>query len=190
MTDSNSPDGKSPGWVRAAQIGLGALAVILSISILASPGLAIVSIVYFVGILLLIVGIESVITGIFIRSKSRWASVGLGILVIILAIIVMAFPLGTTIFLIILMGVALLINGISRVIHGFGDKESRGWSRGFSIGVGALEIALGILIMASPAFGVALVGLMIAIALLITGIQMIVAGISGRRRKILPASGR
>ena len=182
--------GNPPDGFVAAQIGLGALAVILSISILASPGLAIVSIVYFVGILLLIVGIESVITGIFVRSKSRWVGVGLGILVIILAIIVMAFPLGTTIFLIILMGVALLINGISRVIHGFGDKESRSWSRGFNIGVGALEIALGILIMASPAFGVRLVGLMIGIALLITGIQMIVAGISGRRRKILPSSGR
>ena len=63
-------EAKSPGWVRGAQIGLGALAIILSISILASPGLAIVSIVYFVGILLLIVGIESVITGIFVRSKS------------------------------------------------------------------------------------------------------------------------
>jgi uncharacterized membrane protein HdeD (DUF308 family) len=74
----------------------------------------------------------------------------------------------------------------TRCVH----KESRGWSRGFSIGVGALEIALGILIMASPAFGVALVGFMIAIALLVTGIQMIVAGISGRRRKILPSSGR
>ena len=46
--------------------------------------------------------------------------------------------------------------------------------------MGALEIALGILIMASPALGVRLVGLMIGIALLITGIQMIVAGILGR----------
>lgn len=180
---------KSPGWVRAAQIGLGALAIILSVSILVYPGLAVVSIVYFVGVLLLIVGIESLITGIFVRSKSRWGGVGLGILVIILAIIVMAFPLGTTIFLIILMGIALLINGASRVINGFGDKESRGWSRGFSIGVGALEIALGILIMVSPAAGVAFAAFVIAIALLVAGISAIAAGISGRRIGILPSSG-
>jgi uncharacterized membrane protein HdeD (DUF308 family) len=178
-------DSKAPEWSRAAQIGLGALAIILSILILVFPGTAIVSIVLIIGILLLIVGIESVISGLFIKSRSRMASIGLGIIVIILALIVMAFPVGTTVFLIILMGVALLIDGISRLVHGFGDKESRGWSRGFRIGVGALEVALGILVMVSPAVGVAFVAFIIAIALLIVGIQMIVGGISGRRTTML-----
>ena len=183
-------DLKAPGWSRAAQIGLGAIAIILSILILAFPGTAIVSIVLIIGILLLIVGIESVITGLFVKSKSRMAGIGLGILVIILALIVMAFPVGTTVFLIILMGVALLIDGIARLIHGFGDKESRGWSRGFRIGVGALEIIFGILIMISPAVGVAFVAFIIAIALLIVGIQMIAGGVSGKRMRMLPTSGR
>ena len=176
---------KAPGWSRAAQIGLGAIAIILSILILVFPGTAIVSIVLIIGILLLIVGIESVISGLFIKSRSRMASIGLGIIVIILALIVIAFPVGTTVFLIILMGVALLIDGISRLVHGFGDKESRGWSRGFRIGVGALEVIFGILVMVSPAVGVAFVGFIIAIALLIVGIQMIVGGISGRRTRML-----
>jgi uncharacterized membrane protein HdeD (DUF308 family) len=56
--------------------------------------------------------------------------------------------------------------------------------------VGALEIAFGILILVSPAVGVAFVAFVIAIALLIVGIQMIVAGISGRRTRMLPTSGR
>ena len=176
---------KAPGWSRAAQIGLGALAIILSILILVFPGTAIVSIIWIIGILLLIVGIESVISGLFIKSRSRMASIGLGIIVIILALIVMAFPVGTTVFLIILMGVALLIDGISRLVHGFGDKESRGWSRGFRIGVGALEVIFGILVMVSPAVGVAFVAFIIAIALLIVGIQMIAGGISGRRTRML-----
>jgi uncharacterized membrane protein HdeD (DUF308 family) len=174
---------KSPGWSRAAQVGLGAVAIILSILILIFPGTAIVSIVLIIGVLLLIVGIESVISGLFVK---RWmASVGLGILVIILGLIVLAFPLGTTVFLIILMGIALLIDGIARLVHGFGDKESRGWSRGFRIGVGALEIALGILVMVSPASGVAFVAFIIATALLIVGIQMVAGGISGRRTRML-----
>jgi uncharacterized membrane protein HdeD (DUF308 family) len=176
---------KAPGWSRAAQIGLGALAIILSILILVFPGTAIVSIVWIIGILLLIVGIESVISGLFIKSRSRMASIGLGIIVIILALIVIAFPVGTTVFLIILMGIALLIDGISRLVHGFGDKESRGWSRGFRIGVGALEVIFGILVMVSPAVGVAFVGFIIAIALLIVGIQMIAGGVTGRRTRML-----
>ena len=118
------------------------------------------------------------------------ANIGLGIIVVILAIIVMAFPVGTTIFLILLIGVALLIDGISRLVHGFGDRESRGWSRGFRIGAGALEIAFGILILVSPAVGVAFVAFVIAVALLIVGIQMIVAGIYGRRTRMLPSYGR
>ena len=56
----------------------------------------------------------------------------------------MIFPVGTTVFLIILIEMAFLIDGISRVVHGFGDKESRGCSRGFSIGVGMIRIVTGI----------------------------------------------
>jgi hypothetical protein len=39
---------------------------------------------------------------------------------------------------------AFLIDGISRVVHGFGDKESRECSRGFSIGVDIIRIVTGI----------------------------------------------
>ena len=56
----------------------------------------------------------------------------------------MIFPVGTSVFLIILIEMAFLIDGISRVVHGFGDNESRGCSRGFSIGVGMIMIVSGI----------------------------------------------
>jgi uncharacterized membrane protein HdeD (DUF308 family) len=182
-------DLKAPGWVRAAQIGLGVLAIIISISLLVIPGAVLTSIIFIIGILLLIVGIESVISGLFVKSKSRMASIGLGILVIILSLIVIAFPAAVGVFVLILIGIVLLIDGISRLVHGFGDKERRGWSRAFRIGVGALEIVLGILIMVSPGFGAAFVGLIIAIAVLIVGIEMVIAGIKGRRMR-LPTPGR
>jgi uncharacterized membrane protein HdeD (DUF308 family) len=182
-------DSKAPGWVRAAQIGLGALAIIISIMLLVIPGAVLTSIIFIIGILLLIVGIESVISGLFVKSKSRMASIGLGILVIILSLIVIAFPAAVGVFVLILIGIVLLIDGISRIVHGFGDKARRGWSRWFRIGVGALEIVLGILIMVSPGFGAAFVGLIIAIAVLIVGIEMIIAGIKGRQMR-LPTAGR
>jgi uncharacterized membrane protein HdeD (DUF308 family) len=182
-------DLRVPGWVRAAQIGLGVLAIIISITLLVIPGAVLTTIIFIIGILLLIVGIESVISGLFVKSKSRMASIGLGILVIILSLIVIAFPSAVGVFVLILIGIVLLIDGISRLVHGFGDKERRGWSRGFRIGVGALEIVLGILIMVSPGFGAAFVGLIIAIAVLIVGIEMAIAGIKGRRMR-LPTPGR
>jgi uncharacterized membrane protein HdeD (DUF308 family) len=176
---------KSPGWVRAAQIGLGAIVIILSISILAQPAIATVSLIVIAAVILLIIGIERIIYGIFIRHRSRLPTIGFGILVIILAGIAIAFPVWTTVLLIYLIAFALLFDGISRVAHGVGDKESRGWARGFSIGVGILEIILSIMILVSPAIGAALVGILIGIALLIVGIQVVVAGISGRRTTII-----
>ena len=169
---------------------MGALAIIISISLLVIPGAVLTTIIFIIGILLLIVGIESVISGLFVKSKSRLASIGLGILVIILSLIVIAFPSAVGVFVLILIGIVLLIDGISRLVHGFGDKERRGWSRAFRIGVGALEIVLGILIMVSPGFGAAFVGLIIAIAVLIVGIEMVIAGIKGRRMRMMPTSGR
>ena len=174
---------KSPGWMRAVQIGLGIIALVLSAYVLAYPAITFVTIVYVLGIVLLIVGIERVISGIFEHSPggSRWGSVGLGILVIIIALIVMAFPVGTGVFLLILLALALLFDGIARVIHGFGNKTRGKANRTFSIIAGIIAIGLSIAIMASPVFGAELVGILLAIALIIIGIQIIVAGITGSR---------
>lgn len=178
---------KSPGWKRAAQIGLGALAIILAIIAMVFPGATVVSIVIILAIALLIVGIEKVISGIFFEHKSRFAAIGLGILVIILAIIALAFPVGATTVLIFILAFALMFDGFARIIQGFGDKQERGWIRGFYIGVGVLAVIISIMVLVSPFFGAALAGFLIGIALLIIGIQVISAGITGREARLRPS---
>jgi uncharacterized membrane protein HdeD (DUF308 family) len=175
---------KSPGWKRAAQIGLGILAIILAIYAIVYPGITIVTLVWILAIIFLIVGIEKVLSGIFIPSGSRWGTIGLGILVIIMASIALAYPVGTSVALFIFLGFALLFEGIALIIHGFGDKTQRGWSRGFSIGVGILAIIVAGLMIVSPPFGAALAGLIIGIVLLIVGIQLVSAGIGGRETRL------
>jgi uncharacterized membrane protein HdeD (DUF308 family) len=177
---------KSPGWKRAAQIGLGVITIILAIYAIVYPGITLVTLVWILAIIFLIVGIEKVLSGIFIPSGSRWGTIGLGILVIIMASIALAYPVGTTVALFLFLGLALLFEGIAMIIHGFGDKTQRGWSRGFSIGVGVLAIIVGILMIVSPFFGAVLAGLIIAIVLLIVGIQLITAGIGGRETRLTP----
>jgi uncharacterized membrane protein HdeD (DUF308 family) len=183
MTESSV---KSPTWKRAVQIGLGVLAIVLAIYAIVYPGITLVTLVMILAIIFLIVGIERVISGIIGASRSRWASVGLGILVIILASIALAYPVSTTVVLFFFLGLALLFDGIARIIHGFGDKTQKGWVRGFSIGVGVIAVIFAILIMASPFFGAVLAGLIIGIILLIIGIQMISAGIGGRETRLTP----
>jgi uncharacterized membrane protein HdeD (DUF308 family) len=178
---------KSSGWKRAAQIGLGAIAIILAIIALVFPGLTLVSLVIILSIVLVIVGIEKVIGGIFFQHKSRFAAIGLGILVIILAIIALVFPVGATIVLIFIMAFALMFDGFARIIQGFGDKQETGWVRGFYIGAGILAVIISGMVLASPLFGAALAGFLIGIALLIVGIQMISAGIAGREARLRPS---
>ena len=50
-----------------------------------------------------------------------------------------------------------------------------------------MAVALSVAVLASPIFGARLAGIIIGIGLLITGIQMIFAGIQGRNAQI-PAS--
>jgi uncharacterized membrane protein HdeD (DUF308 family) len=176
---------KSPGWLRGAQIGLGILVVILSIYALAYPGAAFVSLVLILGIILFIIGIEKIISGIFLPVKGRWAMIGLGILVLIFAGFVIAFPGFATWIITVFIGIALLFGGAASIAQAFSGRES-GWKKAFLIGVGALLIILGIMVLMSPVFGAQFAGFVIAIGLLIAGIQMIAVGATGR--KMMPDS--
>jgi uncharacterized membrane protein HdeD (DUF308 family) len=171
---------RSPTWVRAAQIGLGIIVVILSIYALAYPGATFVSLVWILGIILLIVGIEKIIAGIFLPIRGKGASIALGILVLIFAGLVIAYPGFATWIITVFLGIALLFGGGASIAQAFSGKES-GWRKAFLLGVGILLIIIGIIVLVSPVFGAAFAGFIVAIGLLIAGIQMIVAGATGRK---------
>jgi uncharacterized membrane protein HdeD (DUF308 family) len=177
---------KSPGWLRVAQIGLGLLILFFSIVVLINPILGGISVIFFLALLLLFAGIEKVVTGISLPGKSRFISIGLGIVVIIISLVAMAYPVGASIFVVLLLGIALLVDGISRIIHGIKDKQGKGWTKMFGIGVGILSVIVGIAVMVYPGIGLSFAGILIGIALLITSIQIISAGVTGRpRRKLM-----
>lgn len=174
--------GKQPSWIRGAQIGLGALIIILSIMIIFNPVLTTVTLVFLLGIALLFLGIERVITGIFLSKSSRLATVGLGIICIAFAILFMTFPKGSTTTLVIIAAIALLFGGIAKIAEGLRKKELKTWQKWSSVGVGALALAVAISIFVVPGFGIGLVGVMFGIVLVIMGIQMISSGLSGKQK--------
>ena len=105
----------------------------------------------------------------------------------------MSYPLASAVFVVLLAAVGLLFSGIASIIAGLssgggkGNKEKNGrrntastGSRALSIAAGALAVALSIMIMVSPLFGIELAALVIGIALLVYGIRLVVTGISGR----------
>ena len=180
-------DSDSPGWKRGVLIGLGVLAIALSILVFIHPGMTVTTIIYLAGIILIIVGIEKIISGIFVANKSRWGTVGLGVLALIFGSIAVGYPVSTGVFVIIMLGIGLLFAGISHVVNGLGNKENPGWARGFSIG--ALAIALSFLVMASPYAGAVFVSIFLGIPLII-GIEIIAVGWTGRRMQMMPSMGK
>jgi uncharacterized membrane protein HdeD (DUF308 family) len=82
------------------------ISIILSGYVPAYPGLAIFTAVQILSMVLLIVGIERIAVGTFSpyheKSSSRFSNIGLGALVIVFSILVVAFPLFSLLFLIFL----------------------------------------------------------------------------------------
>ena len=173
---------KSPSWMRVVQIGLGALAIILSIVAFSMPGLTMLTLVMLIAIILVITGIEKIISGLFILHKSRLLTVGLGILTIILAGLALSFPITAAIAVIWILGLSLMVDGFSRIADGLTNKSNKKWVRGFTVGVGILAVIIAFVVIVSPAFGAVLASIMISISLLIIGIEMITTGISGQKR--------
>jgi uncharacterized membrane protein HdeD (DUF308 family) len=92
----------------------------------------------------------------------------------------MSFPVAAALTIVIFLSIAFLINGIARIVEGFSGKHS-GTARAFLIGVGILAVVISATVLISPIFfGARLAGIIIGIGLLITGIQMVFAGIRGR----------
>jgi uncharacterized membrane protein HdeD (DUF308 family) len=97
-------------------------------------------------------------------------------------IVVLAFPLLATIFLVTLLAVGLLLFvGFARIIQGVVNKNISKWSRIFPIGVGELSLVVSFIVFASPLTGAIILTFILAINLLIIGIESIAYGISSRR---------
>ena len=179
----------APKWLRILQITIGAAAIILSIFIIISPKLGGITAISMVAITLLIVGIERIASGVSSKysKRSRLINIGLGIVIVAFGIFTIANPSGSIGFMVLLVGIALLINGIVRITDALIKKrnEDRQLNKIFRLVVGIISIAIAIITLVSQGFGVIFVALVVGIALLINGIEIIVAGIAGQSKRIL-----
>jgi uncharacterized membrane protein HdeD (DUF308 family) len=171
---------------RILQVVLGGIAIALSLGVIFNPGLGIATLALLLSATLLVVGIERVVTG-FTQSNrssklSKFGNIGLGALVALLGIAVLAFPIFATELLVTLLALGLLFIGIARIVHGLTDKNISKWSKGSLVGVGILSIAVSFMVFAYPALGVLLLTLVLGINLLIIGVQSVAYAIAGHNR--------
>jgi uncharacterized membrane protein HdeD (DUF308 family) len=170
--------------IRILQIIIGIIAVALSIGVIVNPGFGIENLVFLLSLTLLVVGIERVSIGFlpYIRkSSTRISNIVLGELAIVLSLIVIAFPIFTIGFLVTLLSLGLLFIGVARIVHGIFDKQTSKWSRIFLVMVGILSITIAFMVFINPLLGIFILVFMLAVNLLIIGIESIIHGASGKR---------
>jgi uncharacterized membrane protein HdeD (DUF308 family) len=185
-----SENGVSKG-IRILQIIVGIIAIALSIAVLINPGFGIEILVFLLSLTLFVVGIERVSIGFLpyiTKSSTRISNIVLGGLAIALAIIVIAFPIFTIGLLVTLLALGLLFIGVARIVHGIFDKQTSKWSRVLLVGVGILSIGISFMVFINPLVGLFILTFMLAVNLLIIGIESIVHGVSGKRNLATSAS--
>jgi uncharacterized membrane protein HdeD (DUF308 family) len=186
LKSSSEDDIIIPRWLRAAQVIVGIVCILLSITIFLSPGLGSYTLLFLIEITLIIIGSERVASGIASRGtkkSSRAISIGFGLGIIGFAVLGFLTPKLTTQWLIVLLGLGLLANGILRIIDGLRNIEYERFTRLFRLGAGAVSIAISILVLVYPRFGFYLLMVIIAVALVITGIELLMVGIKGKRKR-------
>jgi len=179
-----SEKGVSKG-IRILQIIVGIIAIGLSIAVIINPGFGIEILVFLLSLTLLVVGIERVSIGFLPyikKSSTRISNIVLGGLAIALAIIIIAFPIFTIWILVTLLALGLLFIGAARIVHGIFDKQTSKWSRIFLVAVGILSIGISFMVFINPLVGIFILTFMLAVNLLIIGIESAILGVTGSRK--------
>ncbi len=172
---------RQPAWLRVAEIIAGIIVLILAVYVILNPNVAISLLRLILGIGLIILGLSLLVSG----AGARTARMGGRVLTVILGIIVIALGVAAIVYtnfgsdlLLIIFAVGLLLNSIGRIAFA-GYAAGAGlpsWLRGSSMILGIIALIIAILVIVFPSLGFGLLVLLVALALLLLGIELVVAG--------------
>lgn len=158
------------GWWLVLLIGV--LSVIAGVVIIAKPGDSLTTLAVIAGIFLLINGILELAASLLHGTQSRGTVALLGVITAIAGVLLIRHPFGGVAAVALLIGIWLIAIGLIRFVAAFEFEDNRGWN----IGVGAIELIAGIVIIANPNIGFATLALLVGIGFIINGLGMTALG--------------
>lgn len=146
---------ETPTWFRALQVTLGVLAIILAVAVWLFYTVAIFIMILLFAVSLMIIGFSGIFEGLdkTLPGWRRGLWLTLGLLSIVIAFMVIAFPLSGISLLIILLGIGLLFNGFTGIIQGAADSELDSWYRALLVILGVLIIIVSFFVLLNPTLG-------------------------------------
>ena len=173
---------KQPGWFRALEIATGLLSIVLGVLVLIFPswGISTLIILLSFGIFFSAIRSISLIGNSGLSKGLRAISVISGIISLIFAALVLVFPGFAILTLLFLVSTALLVYGVGRIFLAYTLKTTASWIKGMMVAVGIVNVILSLAVFVLPGLAVLTVTVIIALAVLISGAEMIVSGAIGR----------
>lgn len=173
---------KQPGWLRALEIATGLMSIVLGVLVLIFPSWGISTLVILLSFGIFFSAIRSIsLVGYSGLSKGlRAISVIAGIISLIFAVLVLIFPGFAILTLLILVSTALLVYGVGRIFVAYTLKTTASWIKGMMVAIGIVDVILSFVVFVLPGLAVLTVAVILALALLISGAEMIVSGAIGR----------
>ena len=161
-------------WWLGLVVGLLSVAGGVVLIVWTKPTLTVVAVL--VGIELLIGGVFLIIAAFGRPAGSRSGAVLAGALAVIAGLIVVRHPSGSVLVVALAVGIYLILAGVLRLVGAVEASRGRGW-----LLLGALfDLALGIVIVAWPKFGITTLAIVLGIVLIVRGLGLVLIGFALR----------
>jgi uncharacterized membrane protein HdeD (DUF308 family) len=151
---------------------LGVICVAVGIMAMVWPDITLLTLGIFAGIFLMIAALMEIVDAIFGDPGGRALSAVLGVITLIAGLICFRRPGESLLALVIVIGIYLVAEGVFRIVRALGSEGRRWWG----VGIGALDMVVGIVILSWPELGLATLAIFFAISMLVRGIVTIVIG--------------
>jgi uncharacterized membrane protein HdeD (DUF308 family) len=145
-------------------------------------------------VIALLVGIELLIGGVFLivgalgqsAGSRAWGVLG-GSLAVIAGVIVLRHPSGSILVVALAVGIYLILSGVLRLVGATESREGRGWL----LFAALIDLALGIVIVSWPSFGITTLAIVLGIVLIVRGLALVVIALALRAagRELASAAG-
>jgi uncharacterized membrane protein HdeD (DUF308 family) len=180
----SAPEVQTPGWAWWLLLLVAVCTFAVGVLLLFWPHRTLSTLAVIVGIYLLVVG--AIWVGVSLGVKEvRGVGLWRGALALLAGVILVRHPSGSITVLALAFGIFLLLAGVFELVAAIEYSERRGWR----ILEGLVDLAVGILIVSWPQFGVYTFAIVLGISLIVRGaveaclaVAGIVAGRGERRR--------
>jgi uncharacterized membrane protein HdeD (DUF308 family) len=154
----------------------GVVSLVIGILLLVWPSATLEVIAILVGIELLLVGVIEIGLALGQPSGSRAGPLLLGALAGVAGLIVIRHPGGSLLVIALAVGIYLVVSGVLKLVAAFDASSGRGW---LLVGA-AVDLAIGVVIVAWPSFGVSSLAILLGIALVVRGLIEVAAAFALR----------